>query len=112
MASPDDVWLVDFGDPYPQEPAHHRPAIVVGPSGIFGGMVPQVLVVPLTTRRRGLAVHVEVEPTAASGLVEISYAQCELVRSISDRRLVHRLGDIDAATADAVRCVVRALIEP
>jgi len=26
-----DIWLVDFGDPYPREPAHRRPALEVGP---------------------------------------------------------------------------------
>ncbi len=31
MASVDDLWLVDFGEPYPGEPGSYRPALVLGP---------------------------------------------------------------------------------
>jgi len=110
MASPDDIWLVDFGDPYPGEPARHRPALVVGPAAIFGSNFPFVVVVPVTTVRRGLSVHVEVEATPDNGLDETSYLQCELLRAISTRRLVARLGVLDAATSDSVERVVRALL--
>lgn len=110
MASPDEVWLVDFGDPFPGEPAHHRPAIVVGPHPVFGPTFPFAIVVPLTTTARGLSLHVEVEPTAETGLQAVSYAQCELLRSVSARRLQHRLGHVDVATSAAIDDVVRALL--
>jgi mRNA-degrading endonuclease toxin of MazEF toxin-antitoxin module len=83
MASIDDLWLVDFGEPYPGEPAADRPALVLGPPDTFGPVFPFVIVTPLTTTRRGLSLHVEVEPTDESGLDEISYIQCELLRSIN-----------------------------
>ena len=109
-ASPDEVWLVDFGDPFPGEPAHHRPAVVVGPDAIFGGAIPQVILVPLTTRRRGLPNHVEIDATPGSGLDEVSYAQCELVRSVAPRRLVHPLGTIGPGEAGALRHVLALLL--
>jgi mRNA-degrading endonuclease toxin of MazEF toxin-antitoxin module len=40
MASVDDVWLVDFGDAYPGEPASHRPALILGPPETFGTSFP------------------------------------------------------------------------
>lgn len=110
MASPDEIWLVDFGDPFPGEPGHHRPAVVVGPDAIFEGAIPQVVVVPMTTRHRRLANHIEVEPTASSGLDVVSYAQCELLRSIGPRRLVHRLGSVSPGEAGAIRYVLAALL--
>jgi mRNA interferase MazF len=110
MASPDELWLVDFGEPYPGEPAHHRPAVVIGPPDAFGADFPFTIVCPLTTTRRGLSLHVEVEPTAASGLGELSYVQCELIRSISRRRLVHRLGAVDIATSRRVADILRTLL--
>ena len=45
MASIDDLWLVDFGEPYPGEPAAHRPALVIGPPETFGPAFPFVIVV-------------------------------------------------------------------
>jgi len=110
MASRDELWLTDFGDPYPGEPANFRPALVVGPAAAFGGNIPFAIVVPTTTTRRGLSLHVEIESTAENGLHETSYAQCELIRSINRRRLVSRLGIIDSATSHAVDQIMRALL--
>ena len=110
MASADDLWLVDFGDPYPGEPGAHRPALVLGPPDTFGLDFPFVISVPLTTARRVLSLHVEIEPGGETGLDETSYAQCELIRSISRRRLVHRLGHIDPKTSHRVTSVVKTLM--
>lgn len=110
MASIDELWIVDFGDPYPREPAAHRPALILGPPDAFGPAFPFVIVTPLTTTRRGLSLHIEVEPTAENGLDETSYIQCELLRSINRRRLVHRLGTIDADTSLRTASVVKTLL--
>ena len=110
MASRDDIWLVDFAESSPGEPAHHRPALVVGPAQAFGSNFPFTIVVPMTTTRRQLALHVEVEPTEDNGLRETSYIQCELLRSVNTRRLVIKLGSIDLATSINVERVVRALL--
>lgn len=100
MASVDEIWIVDFGKPFTGEPAHHRPAaVVVGPSAFFGPDLPFVVLCPLTTKHRGLSLHVEVEATAATGLDTVSYVQCELIRSINRRRLAHRFGTVDLETS-------------
>lgn len=111
MASVDDLWLVDFGDPYPGDPATVRPALVVGPPDAFGRDFPFVIVAPLTTTQRGLSLHVEIESGAATGLDETSYAQCELLRSINRRRLVHRLGQIDSSASHQVTSVLKTLLD-
>ena len=110
MASRDDIWLVDFGESLPGEPAHHRPALVVGPAAAFGANFPFTILVPITTTRRVLALHAEVEPTEDNGLHETSYVQCELLRSVNARRLITRLGVIDLATSTTVERVIRTLL--
>ena len=110
MALTDDLWLVDFGDPYPSEPAGHRPAVVLGPPDIFGANFPFVIIAPLTTTHRGLSLHVEVEPGSTSGIDQTSYIQCELIRSVNRGRLVHRLGRIDSLTSEAASSIVRTLL--
>ncbi len=110
MASVDELWLVDFGTPYPGEPASFRPALVLGPSDPFGPDFPFVIVAPLTTTRRGLSLHVELDPTPSNGLEDISYAQCELLRSISRKRLVHRIGAVGPADGRRVALVVKTLL--
>ncbi len=106
----EELWLVDFGRPYPAEPAWHRPALVLGPPDAFGGDFPLVILAPLTTTPRGLSLHVEVEATASTGLSQTSYVQCELIRSVSRKRLVHRLGAVDAEVSRRVGFVVRTML--
>lgn len=111
MASTGEFWLVDFGEGFPGEPADRRPALVLGPSDIFGGALPFTILAPLTTRRRGLSLHVEVEPTPANGLTQTSYVQSELLRSVNARRLVSQLGRADSMTLRRVRSVVGTLLD-
>jgi len=110
MASVDDLWLTDFGEPYPGEPSMHRPALVVGPSDTFGPGLPFVIVLPLTTTHRALSLHVEVEASADTGLDETCYVQCELIRSVNHKRLVHRLGVIDTEVSSRVSTIVKTLL--
>lgn len=74
-----------------------------GPGGV-------VVVVPTTTARRGLPLHVEVEPDA-SGLDEVSYAKCEDVKSVAVERMVHRFGSVSPEALDGIRRVLRYLFE-
>ncbi len=89
--SPDEIWLTDFGEPFPGEPAHRRPALLIGPSKLFGDNLPFVIVAPLTTTDRGLSFQVPIEPDHLNRLDEQSFIQCELLRSIGRRRLAVRV---------------------
>ena len=110
MASADEIWLTDFGDPYPSEPASRRPAVVLGPPDFFGSDFPIVIVAPFTTSHRGLDLHVEVPATRHTGLRATSYVQCELLRSVNAARLSHRLGAIDTETSWRISEIVRTLL--
>jgi len=110
MASVDDLWLVDFGDPSPSEPSAYRPALVLGPPDTFGPSFPFVIVAPTTTTRRGLSLHIEVEATAETGLDNTSYVQCELIRSVNQNRLIHRMGAIGPDASHQVKMVVKTLL--
>ena len=111
MASIGEVWLVDFGHAFPDEPAELRPAMVVGPSALFGDDRPFMMLTPMTSRHRGLSLHVEVEPTLANGLSTTSYIQCERLRSVSRRRLIARIGRVDDMVLDRVRAIVAVLLD-
>jgi mRNA interferase MazF len=100
-----DVWLVDFGDPVGHEQAGRRPAVVVSANALNDSKAGIVIVVPTTTTARGLPSHVEIDPRD-SGLEETSYAKCEDVKSISEQRLIARLG---AVGEEAMFQIARAL---
>jgi len=111
MASVNDLWLVDFGDPFPGEPSWHRPALVLGPPETFGPSFPFTIVAPPATIERGISLHIEVEANDDTGLGQASLVQCELIRSINTRRLVHHLGAIDQTASQQVKGLLQTLLD-
>ncbi len=105
-----EIWLVDFGEPVGREQAGTRPAVVVSTDALNEGPSGVVLAVPLTSTRRQLPSHVEIEP-GASGLDHPGYAKCEDVKSISQRRIVNRLGVAGPQPMFEIGRVLRYLFE-
>lgn len=100
-----EIWLVDFGIPVGREQAGLRPAVIVSADPLNESRAGIVIAVPCTTTRRRLPSHVELDP-AESGLEETTYAKCEDIKSISDERLIARLG---VAPIDALFEITRSL---
>lgn len=105
-----EIWLVDFGEPIGREQAGIRPAVVVSTDALNKGPAGVILVVPVTSARRDLPSHIEIEP-GESGLDHSSYAKCEDVKSVSERRLVDRLGVIAPEPMFRIVRVLRYLLE-
>lgn len=105
-----EVWLVDFGDPVGREQSGRRPAVIVSADALNESRAGVVVVVPITTAYRGLPSHVEIDP-GSSGLDEVSYAKCEDVKSVSEQRLIGRLGAVDAQAMFAVARALRFLLD-
>lgn len=105
-----ELWLVDFGEPVGHEQAGRRPALVVSADLLNEGPAGVVIVVPLTTTRRDLPSHVEIEP-GDSGLDHVSYAKCEDVKSVSARRLIARLGRADGDVVRRAALVLSYLLD-
>jgi len=105
-----EIWLVDFGEPVGREQAGLRPAVVVSSDALNDGPAGVLLVVPVTSTRRDLPSHVEIEPEE-SALHHPSYAKCEDVKSISERRLVDRLGVVSPEPLFEIGRVLRYLFE-
>lgn len=110
MVSVDDLWLVDFDEPDLGEPAAYRPALILGPPDAFGSGFPFVIVAPLNTTHRELSLNVEVEANAETGLETTSYVQCELIRSVNRRRLIHHMGVVAPDVSSHVATVVKNLL--
>jgi len=104
-----DIWLVDFGDPIGREQAGRRPAVVVSDDAMNDGPSGLVVVVPITIARRGLPSHVEIDDPS-SGLDEVSYAKCEDIKSVSERRLITHLGAAPLEGLARIEQVLRYLL--
>lgn len=104
-----EIWLLDFGEPIGREQSGRRPAVIVSDDEVNDGPSGLVIVVPITSSRRGLPSHIELDdPT--TGLEEISYAKCEDVKSVSTERLIARLGTAPAPAMFAAERALRFLL--
>lgn len=104
-----EIWLVDFGEPIGRDQPGRRPALVVSDDPMNDGPSELVIVVPITSARRNLPSHIELDDPE-SGLTDVSYAKCEDVKSISTMRLVKRLGVAPPSAMFAAERALRFLL--
>jgi len=105
-----EIWLVDFGNPVGREQSGRRPAVVVSADALNDGPAGVVMVVPCTTTHRSLPSHIELDPQD-SGLDAVSYAKCEDLKSVSEQRMIARVGQVGPSVTFEIGRVLRFLLE-
>ena len=108
-ASRGEIWLVNLNPTAGREQAGTRPALIVSVDLFNHGAAELVVAIPLTSKAKGIPLHVEITPPEG-GLSVKSYAKCEDVRSISTTRLKRKLGKVSSGTIDAVEDRLRILL--
>ncbi|KLU61151.1 mRNA interferase endoA [Peptococcaceae bacterium CEB3] len=104
-----DIWLVDLNPVRGHEQAGTRPALILSVNLFNSGPAGLVVVIPITTRSKGIPFHVEVHPPEG-GLTSTSYIKCEDIRSVSKNRLANRLGALSSATIELVEDRIQILL--
>lgn len=109
QASRGELWLVSLDPTKGREQAGIRPALVISVDQFNHGSAELVVVVPITSKAKGVPLHVEVRPPEG-GLTMTSFVKCEDVRSISTSRLVRRLGKVSNETVESVEDRLRIIL--
>jgi mRNA interferase MazF len=104
-----EIWVVDLEPTRGHEQGGKRPGLVISVDLFNHGPAELVVLLPLTTRAKGIPFHVEVNPPEG-GLKEKSFIKCEDVRSVAKERLSRRLGKVSPATLAAVEDRLRILL--
>jgi len=104
-----EIWLVDLSPLRGHEPAGRRPALVISVDEFNHGPAGLVHVIPLTTREKGIPLHVEVRPPEG-GLKHRSFVKCEDLRSVAKERLVEPWGRSSSTTLADVEDRLRILL--
>lgn len=104
-----EIWQVDLNPTRGHEQAGRRPGLVIsvdrfnhGPSGL-------VVLIPLTTRAKGIPFHVRIDPPEG-GVKEVSFVKCEDVRSVSKQRLSESWGRVTEAILQRIEDRLRILL--
>jgi len=105
-----EIWLVDLNPTRGHEQAGVRPGLIMSTDLFNHGPAGLVVVLPLTTRTRGVPLHIQVTPPEGNAR-QPSFIKCEDLRSISTERLVERWGVVSTGTMAAVADRLRILLE-
>ena len=92
-----------------REQAGLRPGLVISVNPFNHGPADLVVLIPITSRSKGIPLHVPVAPPEG-GLKQHSFIKCEDVRSISKDRLLKRCGAVSPQTLSAVETRLRLLL--
>jgi mRNA interferase MazF len=94
-----DIWLIDLDPTIGAEIQKKRPAIIVNDNAL--GKLPLKVIVPITDWKDRYNIApwiVKIEPDTINGLSKTSAADCFQVRSLSQERLLKKIGSIDDNT--------------
>jgi mRNA interferase MazF len=94
-----DIWLIDLDPTKGAEIQKKRPAIIVNDNAL--GKLPLKVIVPITDWKDRYDIApwmVKIEPDTINGLSKTSAADCFQVRSLSQERLIKKIGSIDNST--------------
>jgi mRNA interferase MazF len=96
-----DIWTVDLNPTRGHEQAGQRPALVVSVDLFNHGPADLVVVLPITSKAKGIPLHVSIAPPEG-GVKTPSYVKCEDIRSVTRQRLGKFWGCVSSATMDEV----------
>ena len=105
-----EVWIIDLNPTIGHEQSGIRPGLVISVDLFNQGPAGLVVLLPITTRDRGIPLHVALDPPDG-GLTQRSFIKCEDIRSVSSRRLVRRLGVVSLPKIAEVEDRLRILLD-
>lgn len=105
-----EIWTVDLDPTRGREQAGRRPALVVSATLFNRGPADLVVVLPITSKAKGVPLHVPVRPPEG-GLKVPSFVKCDDVRSVAKERLGSRWGSVSGETMREVEDRLRILLE-
>jgi mRNA interferase MazF len=106
-----EIWNADLDPTRGREQAGRRPVLVVSTDPFNEGPAELVVIVPITSKGKGIPWHVSVKASRDAGLTKDSFIMCEAIRCVARDRLGKRLGEIAEPTLGEVAKRLRILLE-
>jgi mRNA interferase MazF len=87
-----EIWMIDLNPVIGHEQSGVRPALVISDDLFNHSFAEMVIVLPITSKKKGIPSHVELE---AAVLRMTSYVKTEDIRSVSTKRLIRKVAEVD-----------------
>ena len=105
-----ELWLANLDPVAGHEQGGRRPCLVVSSNLFNEGPAGLVVVLPVTSKNKGIRFHVPVEPPEG-GVKTLSFVKPEDIRSISKERLLKKMGGVEQETMDTIGHRLRSLLD-
>jgi len=107
-----EIWLIDLDPTKGAEIQKKRPAIIVNDDRL--GKLPLKVIVPITDWKDRYEIApwmLKIEPNTTNGLSKISAVDCFQIRSVSQERLLKKLGKIDENTLSEIKEAILKVLD-
>lgn len=107
-----EIWLIDLDPTKGAEIRKTRPGVIVNDDRL--GKLPLKVIVPVTDWKEHYKIApwmVRIDPKPSNGLSKASSADCFQIRSISQERLIRKLGDVEVDTLNEIKEALRRVID-
>jgi mRNA interferase MazF len=107
-----EIWLIDLDPTKGAEINKSRPAIIINDDSL--GKLPLKIIIPLTDWKPRYEIApwmVKIEPSEMNGLFKTSSADCFQIRSLSQERLIKKLGQIDRDTLEEIKEAISKVLD-
>ena len=104
-----EIWLVDLDPTVGAEMNKARPALIINDNRV--GKLPLKIIIPITGWKEHYGIApwmIKIEPNQANGLAKISSLDCFQIRSVSQERLIEKIGEI---TPDEINKVQEGIVK-
>jgi mRNA interferase MazF len=104
-----EIWLVDLDPTVGAEMNKTRPALIINDNRV--GKLPLKIIIPITGWKEHYGIApwmIKIEPNAENGLAKISSLDCFQIRSVSQERLIEKIGEI---TPDEINKVQEGIVK-
>jgi mRNA interferase MazF len=90
-----EIWLVDLDPSVGAEMNKTRPALLINDNRV--GKLPLKIIIPITGWKEHYSIApwmIKIEPNERNGLAKTSSLDCFQIRSVSQERLIEKIGEI------------------
>ena len=106
-----EIWLIDLDPTKGAELRKVRPAVIVNDNRL--GKLQLKIIVPITDWKERYQIvpwMVKIEPNILTGLVKDSTADCFQIRSLSEERLIKKIGEVDSVTFNEIKQALQKVL--
>ncbi|WP_354359898.1 type II toxin-antitoxin system PemK/MazF family toxin [Pedobacter sp. UYP30] len=106
-----EAWLIDLDPTKGAEIRKTRPAVIVNDDGL--GKLPLKIIVPITDWKEHYKIApwmVKINLSVSNGLAKVSSADCFQIRSLSQKRLIKKIGFIDINTLQEIKEAIKRVL--